>query len=307
MVEKIMMMFCLLAVILMWWKNYKLKKDIYSFEENLEQCLDLLVSGNSIEKFSEIDDSLWNKIYEKLRKLQRIWERQNQKSMKEKKQMKELVSDISHQTKTPIANMKMYLELLECEDHDFVQRKEFQMKLYKQAEKLDFLLQSMVKMSRLETGIIEIHKENESLYDTLGQAIGAIVPAAEKKGIQLYIECREEIKIFHDRKWTEEAIFNVLDNAVKYTDPRGKIKITAIKQEFFTKISIKDNGKGIAAKRQAQIFGRFYREPEVHNQEGIGVGLYLTRKILTLQKGYIEVWSKEGKGADFRLFLPNKE
>ena len=84
MVEKIMMMFCLLAVILMWWKNYKLKKDIYSFEENLEQCLDLLVSGNSIEKFSEIDDSLWNKIYEKLRKLQRIWERQNQKSMKEK-------------------------------------------------------------------------------------------------------------------------------------------------------------------------------------------------------------------------------
>lgn len=262
-----MMMFCLLAVILMWWKNYKLKKDIYSFEENLEQCLDLLVSGNSIEKFSEIDDSLWNKIYEKLRKLQRIWERQNQKSMKEKKQMK----------------------------------------LYKQAEKLDFLLQSMVKMSRLETGIIEIHKENESLYDTLGQAIGAIVPAAEKKGIQLYIECREEIKIFHDRKWTEEAIFNVLDNAVKYTDPGGKIKITAIKQEFFTKISIKDNGKGIAAKRQAQIFGRFYREPEVHNQESIGVGLYLTRKILTLQKGYIEVWSKEGKGADFRLFLPNKE
>ena len=89
----------------------------------------------------------------------------------------------------------------------------------------------------------------------------------EKENIRLYVECKEQIKVLHDVKWTEEAIFNVLDNAVKYTDYGGKIKIRATKQELFTKISIKDTGKGIAPDRQAQIFQRFYREPEVHNKD----------------------------------------
>ncbi len=306
MVEKVIICFCLLAVFLMRRRNQKLKSDIYTFGMQLEQCLDLLISGENIESFSGIDDSLWNKIYEKLRKLHRIWKQQNQKSKKEKEQVKELISDISHQTKTPIANIKMYLEILEQERSKDLFEKEFLKKLKGQAEKLDFLMQSMVEMSRLETGIIEVHQEENFLYETLGQAVAAIVPAAEKKKIHLYVECEEQMKVLHDKKWTEEAIFNVLDNAVKYTDYGGKIKIKVIRQEFFTQISICDTGKGIAPERQAQIFSRFYREPEVHNQEGVGVGLYLTRKILTLQKGYIEVRSEKGKGADFRIYLPNK-
>ena len=121
----------------------------------------------------------------------------------------------------------------------------------------------------------------------------------------LRVSCDPDLLLNHDRKWTEEAIFNVLDNAVKYTDPKGSIEIQVIPQEIFTKISIRDNGKGILPERQAEIFTRFYREPEVHDNHGVGIGLYLTRKILELQNGYIEVRSEAGKGSEFCLYLPN--
>ena len=304
MVEKIVISACISALFLMWLKMRRLKRDIYTFTRQLEQCLDEMGAGN-IRSFSWYKDSLWEKIYEKLWNLERIWQRQNRKNSEEKQQIKELISDISHQTKTPLANIKMYLEILEREEGSQEKREEFLDKLKGQTEKLDFLLQSMVKMSRLETGIIEIHMQETNLYETLAGALAAIVPKAEQKQIRLYVECPQKLIVCHDRKWTEEAIFNLLDNAVKYTKPGGKIMITAFRQEFFTKISVKDNGKGIAGDRQAQIFGRFYREPEVHDEEGVGVGLYLARKILTMQRGYIEVSSEEGKGAEFKIYLPN--
>jgi signal transduction histidine kinase len=113
--------------------------------------------------------------------------------------------------------------------------------------------------------------------------------------------------IRHDSKWTEEVIYNILDNALKYTESGGKIRIQAERQELFFKISISDTGKGIAPERQAEIFTRFYREPEVHDKPGVGIGLYLARTIMELQKGYIEVQSEIGKGACFRLYFPVNE
>ena len=228
----------------------------------------------------------------------------------EKDAIKTLIGDISHQTKTPIANIKIYLELLDNEEENTEKQREYLEKIEGQTEKLDFLLKSMVKMSRLETGIIEIHKKPCSIYETLGRAVAAIVPKAEKKKIGIYVDCPENLMLCHDSKWTEEAIFNILDNAVKYTKedcpPKSRnIQIGVAVQEFFTKISFKDSGKGIAMDRQAEIFRRFYREPEIHDQEGIGVGLYLARKIITMQDGYIDVQSEPGKGSCFRIFLPN--
>lgn len=175
-----------------------------------------------------------------------------------------------------------------------------------QTEKLGFLLQSMVKMSRLENGIIQIKKEQRKLQETLTAAVSQVVPAASRKEISLHVDCEPDLLLKHDRKWTEEAIFNVLDNAVKYTNPKGRIAVQVIYQEIFTKISVRDNGKGILPERQAEIFTRFYREPEVHDNHGVGIGLYLTRKILELQNGYIEVHSETGKGSDFCLYLPNE-
>lgn len=287
-------------------KMWKLKKEIYQFTDELEKNLDDMISGKELPAAERDEDTLWGKIYEKLWRVNHIWQKKEEESLSEKNKMKELVSDISHQTKTPIANLKLCMEILK--DEPMPERaEEFLNSMDSQIGKLDFLLQGMVKISRLETGVIRIRDQESDLRETIGRAVAAIVPKAEKKQIRLYVECDREIWIRHDGKWTGEAIFNVLDNAVKYTEPGGSIYIEVAVQEIFTRISIQDTGKGIAPERQAEIFTRFYREPEIHEQEGVGLGLYLARKILELQKGYIEVKSEIGEGAEFRLYLLNTE
>ena len=287
------------------WCMYRMKKETYEFSEKVEHALDDIVSGRGFsEPGEDAADSLWGKCSEKLWRVNHIYTQKEADSLKEKQMMKELISDISHQTKTPLSNMKLYLEFLQ-EEHLSETGLEFLLNLAGQTEKLDFLLQSMVKMSRLETGIIHIKKELADLHETIARSVGEIVPAATKKQIKLFVNCGEHLQIKHDKRWTEEAIFNVLDNAVKYTDLSGSITVTVKRQEIFTRISVKDTGKGIPLERQAAIFTRFYREPEVHNESGIGIGLYLSRKILELQNGYIEVRSLPGQGSVFSLYLPN--
>lgn len=284
----------------------KTEKETALFAEQVEEALDKIMTGKEFSETDEMtEDTLWGMCGEKFWRLYEIWEQKEADAKKDKQQMKALISDISHQTKTPLANMKLYLEFLK-EESLTEEGETFLCNLREQEDKLEFLLQSMVKMSRLENGIIQIKCEPADLYGTLTAAIGGIVPAAEKKGIELHVDSEEHVHLKHDRKWTEEAIFNVLDNAVKYTEPGGSIHINVIRQEIFTKISVRDTGRGIPSERYAEIFTRFYREPEVHEKSGVGIGLYLTRKILELQDGYVEVRSEVGKGAEFCLYLPNE-
>lgn len=300
----ILIIVLLIIVAFMLWKMWCLKKEIYRFADTLDRNLDHLITGKEIEYVEENQDSLLGKVNEKLGRVAHIWKRKESEIVEEKKLIEELISDISHQTKTPLANQKIYLEILGQEPMSETAR-EFLGNLGEQTDKLDFLMQSMVKTSRLETGTIRIQKQDHDLPGTLQKAIQAVVPLASKKGIELYVEGVKDFQLRHDQKWTEEAIFNLLDNAVKYTGAGGTIRINVVRQEIFARISIKDTGRGIPVERQAQIFTRFYREPEVHNQEGIGIGLYLARKIIELQDGYIEVRSEVGKGSDFQVYLPN--
>ena len=180
----------------------------------------------------------------------------------------------------------------------------FLMNSKKQVDKLDFLIQSMIKTSRLEVGIIQLEPRQCSIYDTLANTLGSIFLMAESKHINIAVDCKEGMTAIHDRKWTEEAIFNILDNAVKYTKENGKIDITVTELSAYIKIEIKDNGIGIDEKNHGLIFKRFYRHPEVHSIDGIGIGLYLAREIITLQEGYIKLISKVGEGSTFSVFLP---
>lgn len=304
-------------------RAYRIKREVYIFAERMEEVLDQMAQGQGLgreqtesreeiesreqiedrEDAEELTDTIWGKCVEKLNRVSRVWQKKEEESLREKEELKSLISDISHQTKTPIANLKLCLELWR-EESLGEKEKEYLDSMERQTEKLDFLLQNMVKMSRLETGIIQIHRQRGNLYGTLAAAVAQIVPKAAKKNIGLSVECPEKLNVCHDKKWTEEAIFNVLDNGVKYTEPGGSIKVKAVCQEMFVKLVISDTGKGISPSQQAQIFTRFYREPEVHQKPGIGIGLYLTRKILELEGGYIEVSSGEGKGASFYLYLP---
>ena len=133
--------------------------------------------------------------------------------------------------------------------------------------------------------------------------MGGILLNAEKKQINVQVDCPESLIVSHDRKWTGEALFNILDNAVKYTPEGGQIRVSVESWEMYVKIDIADTGIGISEQHQGAIFKRFYREDIVHDVDGIGIGLYLAREIVTLQGGYIRVTSEVGKGSIFSVFL----
>ena len=286
------------------WKNHCLQRDIYNFNHKLDSCLNDLLNEKELGSKSYHTDSLWEMIYERLLRLSNMYSLKNKEIIKEKETLKELVGDISHQTKTPIANIKLYLEILL--DKKYIGSEiEYLKKIDVQADKLDFLLKSMVKISRLETDVIKIQKKVNSVFEMLVVAINAVILKADKKNITIHVDCDEKILLNFDKKWTCEAVFNILDNAIKYTESNGNIYVFVCKQEIFTKIAIQDTGKGIALNRQGLIFSRFYREPEIHDDEGIGIGLYLARKIIMLQDGYIEVKSEVGQGSTFIIYLPN--
>ena len=224
----------------------------------------------------------------------------------ERQELQTLVSDISHQVKTPVSNLKMATDTLLEKPMTEAERTDFIRGIRSQTDKLDFLFQALVKTSRLETGVIQLDKKPGRLFDTVAQAMSGIVYAAEKKEIAVSVDCPEDLTVSHDSKWTSEALFNLLDNAVKYTPAGGKIAVLVVLWEMYVEIKVTDTGKGISESNQAAIFRRFYREEEVHEQQGVGIGLYLAREIVTRQGGYIKVISEPGKGSEFSIMLPTK-
>ena len=175
-----------------------------------------------------------------------------------------------------------------------------------QLDKLDFLIQGMVKTSRLETGVITLEKKETAIADTLVDAINGVLAPMERKHLHLSVNCPENLTVAHDSRWTSEALFNLLDNAVKYTPEGGDIHVTVQDWEMYFEIAVTDTGRGIPESVQATIFKRFYREEAVHDVDGIGIGLYLAREIITMQGGYITVESEVRKGSTFSIFLPQR-
>lgn len=222
----------------------------------------------------------------------------------EKMRIHGLITDISHQTKTPIANILLYAQLLE--EGDLPQREaECVKSLVGQAEKLGFLIASLVKTSRLETGMLSLYPEEHPIQPTLDHMLlQANSKAAHKK---IALTCAPtEISAVFDPKWTEEALDNIVDNAIKYAPCNGMVSISVTAYQLFCRIDITDNGIGMSEEDIAKIFLRFYRSKTVGDYEGVGIGLYLAREIVAGEGGYIKVKSTLGLGSCFSVFLPMK-
>lgn len=222
----------------------------------------------------------------------------------QKDQISALISDISHQTKTPVANLQLYAQLL-SEQPLTPQGKDCSAAISAQAEKLQRLIEVLVKTSRLETGILALHPQPEEITPVVERAAAQYAPKAAEKGITLTLGPHSGSAVF-DPKWTEEAVCNLLDNAVKYTLAGGVITVEVKNYELFSAIRVSDTGLGIPEVEQAKIFGRFYRAPGAYQAEGVGIGLYLTRQIAEKQGGYVKVESTPGKGSTFSLYIPRE-
>lgn len=223
----------------------------------------------------------------------------------EKENVKSLVTDISHQLRTPLSSIKVFNSLLLENGISKEEEEEFLNRIKNEEDKLEWLLNSLTKISMMETGLIQLKKKKDNIKSTIIEAVNGIYLKASEKGIDIKMNNLQDIYICHDAKWTKEAIFNVLENAVKYTDENGEIDISIEKLESYIKIDIDDNGIGIPSKDIRKIFDRFYRgnSERVRKTQGSGVGLYLTRKILEEQGGSITAFSKEGQGSEFTILM----
>ncbi len=282
------------------------QRKLMEFTNSLCRTLDGMIYGSERPQVDMEAETSLARISHRLERLYDIMQTNRCKAYEEKAELQTLVSDISHQTKTPIANLKMINDTLQTRKMPEGKLQEFLQASASQLDKLDFLIQAMVKTSRLETGVITLEKKPALFIDTLTTALNGILASMEKKQIALTVDCLDSFSFPHDSRWTAEALYNILDNAVKYTPACGSIRVTVQEWEMYFKIDIADTGKGIPEKEQAAIFKRFYREDTVHDIDGIGIGLYLAREIVTMQGGYIKVTSVSGAGSTFSVFLPKK-
>ena len=289
----LIIVFLVVAIFFMFHRHIKML-------DKLDKMIDSAVENNFLE--SDFNESRLSKIESKMYRYLSVGETSLAETNSEKDAIKTLISDISHQTKTPISNIMLYSELL-CDENDLDEKtKRFALHIKSQAEKLNFLITSLIKISRLENGILSLSpKENN-----VGKLLSEIDydNKARLKNIDLEIERNIDITAVFDLKWTAEALSNIVDNAIKYTPPGGGVVVFAVSYDMFVKIDIKDNGIGIREEDYSKIFARFCRLNDVRDEAGVGIGLYLAREIISKQGGYIKVSSEVGKGSTFSVFIP---
>ena len=303
----IMLAFCILIIIL----NYRITrcfiKEVEKYSDSLEKNLNEIIREGKLKDISKYQESILSKNQMQLSRLCDSIERQMRENQQDKEILQGLVSDIAHQVKTPIANAVLYITALRKQDLHEEKKSYYLDILSEQIKKLDFLMNNLLKMSRLEVGIFSLEPKVLPVEETLAGALGTIAIKAEEKDIIISVECMEELTALHDPKWTREVLENVLDNAVKYTPEHGKIDVLVRRNEVYTLIEISDNGVGIPPEEITKIFHRFYRGKNVRCKQGVGIGLYLVREILRMEKGFITVESKIGKGSKFSIYLSNNE
>ena len=290
-----------LAVLITW---------VYYYFRQLKK-MDTLLENYSLwqlsaEDVQDIQETRESRIISQLRQILNDASEKERLAVSDKNQIMELISDLSHQLKTPLANIVMNTEILMDDGLDAERKKDFLERTRGQAEKMQWLMANLIKASRLENGIIDFKAENVMIKPTLASAIGTVYAQASKKDIEIFMEEFQDRTLWHNPKWTGEAITNILENAVKYSPEHSHIRIAIQPLDIYTCISIADEGIGISEEEYPKIFQRFYRGKQAEANDGSGLGLYLSQLILQSEKGYVTVSSRPGEGSCFSVFLLNK-
>ncbi len=299
----IMTIVCIVLLIILWKQNYNTKKEKKEVISKIQNILE--GKQNEYQCYEETELS---EISYMLKSLEASVLSKQEKALKEKESLKYMISNLSHQLKTPLSSVKMYQEFLANETLSKDQQKKFQKKLKNQIDKIEWILESIIKCTRLEEGIISFTADMYPIHETIIQAMDSVALKAANKDIDVIsTEEISEVEVYHNFKWTREVFENILENAIKYSPCHSVIKISIEQLETYTKISFEDNGIGIREDEYSKIFQRFYRSKDVENAEGSGIGLYLCRLILENEKGNIVVKSQYGKGSIFSVYLLNNK
>lgn len=296
-ISAIILNIIILGLVIRWYKN-KLLSQYNSFLNKADEIL----SGKQIDII--YDESLDSAISERLNRIIEISHMQKEVAEQERDIIKSLLSNISHQIRTPLANITLYAGLLKDELREPLS---FRLadRIEKNAEKLEFFMKELLKSSYAEQKIISVNPKIIELDETIKKSCQSVELDAMEKNIHISSECCS-YKIFADPKRTEEVFANIIENAIKYSPNGTEVTIKSVLYEAFVCVQIIDNGIGIPEQEQGKVFQRFYRGSNVTDKQGFGIGLYLAREVLRKQQGYIKIKSKLNKGTTVEVFLSRR-
>lgn len=249
-----------------------------------------IINDKEAHCYDSCKETLYSKTENQLIRIQEILDGRRKEAEFRQEEIQRLISEIAHQMRTPLANIKNYIEMLQesFNETSGSLNTEYMQNLQTSEEQLCFLVESFIKTARLEQGLIQVHLQKQNLIETILNALGEIQQKAEGKNIYFQVELPERVICEHDKNWMCEAFYNLFDNAVKYSESGSKIDVTMKQSEMFYKILVRDYGIGIKKGEENLIFQRFYRSEYAKGYEGYGIGLYLSRKIILLQRGIVK-------------------
>lgn len=220
---------------------------------------------------------------------------------KEKQFLADLLSDISHQLKTPISSMIVYNDILLNKELSKDQKETFLLNTKNQLSRMTWLIQSMLKLAKIDAKAIELSREEQSLNETILEAIDSIQSKAMQNEVSINFNQKDEVSFEHDRLWIEEALINIIKNGIEHTDKGGRIDIDVIENALYWRIIIEDNGEGICEEDLPHIFKRFFKAKTSRKIDAVGIGLALAKSIIEQHNGIVEVSSIAGVGTKFTI------
>lgn len=220
---------------------------------------------------------------------------------KDKESLKDSLSDISHQLKTPLTSINLMIDTLRHQDNlSSTERRELLNNIHRKITNTNFLVHSLLKLSKFDANTIEFNRQNNSLSKILKEVLDNLSTLSDLKDIKINIKGSKDISLYCDYKWEVEALTNIIKNCIEHSNNSSKIDITYQKNDIFTKIIIQDNGCGISKKDLPHIFDRFYKVQN-SSKDSIGIGLSLAKTIIEKDNGYITVDSVINKGTTFTI------
>lgn len=281
--------------LLLYLKRRQLK--IYGLETYMEM---LYREGYLLDIEDNSDDELSglrNEIY----KLTVLLKEQAVRAAEQKKALADSMADISHQLKTPLTSMTVLMDNLADDiDMDPAIRRHFITEITYQLTNMSWLVSTLLKISRLDAGVVELDRESLEVASLVGEALQKVEVAAEWNQVSFALKIPEDAVLVADRKWTAEALANILKNAVEHSPRDAVVEISAEENDVYTGIFVRDRGKGIGEEERKKLFNRFYRGTSAR-EDSVGIGLALAKEIIEKQKGYVSVESERDKGTYFAV------
>ena len=275
-----------------------LRERLYKKSENI---IKNYINGNYTVHLPQSNEGTIYQFLSSVDQLATMLQAKNDAEQKTKEFLKNTISDISHQLKTPLSALMMYQEIIENEPDNPETVKEFSLKIGTALKRIEKLIQSMLKITRIDAGSITFDKSNYSISNILNHAVSELTTRADNEKKEIIINGDLEQMLYCDIEWTSEAIGNIIKNALDHTDTGGKITISWERTPAMIRILIKDNGHGIAQEDIHHIFKRFYRSKSTSDSQGIGLGLPLAKAIIEGQGGILSVQSERLQGTTFTL------